>query len=74
VTVAISEINGRDAGGEAALPPGDYLQIRVTDDGKGIPAADIEKITQPFYTTKEAGKGTGLGLSMVLGFVQQSGG
>ena len=57
-----------------SLPPGDYLRIRVTDEGKGIPAADIEKITQPFYTTKEAGKGTGLGLSMVLGFVQQSGG
>lgn len=74
VTVAISEISSLGTGDKAALPDGDYLQIRVSDEGKGIAAADIEKITQPFYTTKEAGKGTGLGLSMVLGFVQQSGG
>jgi CheY-like chemotaxis protein len=40
----------------------------------GIPANLIERITEPFFTTKEAGKGTGLGLSMVMGFVEQSGG
>ena len=74
VTVAIGEVGSAEAGEKAALPPGDYLRIQVSDEGKGIAPADIEKITQPFYTTKEAGKGTGLGLSMVLGFVQQSGG
>ena len=74
VKVAISEISNHDAGDGAALPDGDYLRIRVDRRGQWHPAADIEKITQPFYTTKEAGKGTGLGLSMVLGFVQQSGG
>ena len=56
------------------LHSGPYLRIRVIDQGDGIAESEIEKITQPFYTTKEAGKGTGLGLSMVLGFVQQSGG
>ena len=51
-----------------------FLCIRVSDEGKGIPDHHLEKITEPFFTTKEAGKGTGLGLSMVLGFAQQSGG
>ena len=73
VAVVINEMKAGDAA-RADLPAGDYLRIRVSDEGKGIAASDIEKITQPFYTTKEAGKGTGLGLSMVLGFVQQSGG
>lgn len=51
-----------------------YLRIRVADEGRGIPDHLIAKITEPFFTTKQAGKGTGLGLSMVAGFVQQSGG
>jgi signal transduction histidine kinase len=73
VTVSINEVSGGELD-DAGAGDGKYLQIRVIDEGHGIAAADVEKITQPFYTTKEAGKGTGLGLSMVLGFVQQSGG
>ena len=75
VTVAIDEIGEQrrarrtDRCRRAAI-----VRIRVTDQGSGIAESEIEKITEPFYTTKEAGKGTGLGLSMVLGFVQQSGG
>ena len=49
-------------------------RVRVSDQGEGIPDELIGRITEPFFTTKEAGKGTGLGLSMVAGFVQQSGG
>lgn len=52
--------------------PGDYVTISVSDTGNGIPKSDMEKIFQPFYTTKETG--TGLGLSMVYGFIKQSGG
>jgi CheY-like chemotaxis protein len=74
VTVAIDELRRSEIADDETLPAGHYLRIRVSDEGSGIAEADIEKITQPFYTTKEAGKGTGLGLSMVLGFVQQSGG
>ena len=50
------------------------IRILVADEGEGIPANIIDRVTEPFFTTKEAGKGTGLGLSMVAGFVEQSGG
>ncbi|QIK96760.1 response regulator [Sphingomonas sp. HDW15A] len=50
------------------------IRIEVKDEGQGIPLEIIDRVTEPFFTTKEAGKGTGLGLSMVAGFVQQSGG
>jgi signal transduction histidine kinase len=82
-------INARDAmtdGGTIAVTieaiegvkPSDraehWLRVRIRDEGGGIPAELIERVTEPFFTTKAAGKGTGLGLSMVAGFVEQSGG
>jgi len=59
---------------DAALASGDYVVISVTDNGCGISPADLEKVMEPFFTTKEVGKGTGLGLSMVYGFAKQSNG
>jgi len=59
---------------KAGLAPGHYLRICVKDQGVGIPEDLIDRIVEPFFTTKDVGKGTGLGLSMVAGFAQQSGG
>ena len=52
----------------------EYLSISVSDTGHGIDETEINKVVEPFYTTKCSDKGTGLGLSMVYGFVTQSGG
>ena len=56
------------------LGTGRYVGIAVIDNGDGIPAQVIERVMDPFFTTKEEGHGTGLGLSMVYGFAKQSGG
>ncbi len=53
---------------------GDYIAIAVTDTGSGIAPENIEKVFQPFFTTKGPEAGSGLGLSMIYGFVKQSGG
>jgi len=53
---------------------GDHVCLSITDSGCGMPPEILDKIFDPFYTTKAPGKGTGLGMSMVYGFVKQSGG
>ena len=58
----------------AVVEKGDYVSIKVCDNGPGIPAESLQKIYEPFFTTKKAGEGTGLGLSMVYGIVKQTGG
>ncbi|MBC8051224.1 MAG: response regulator [Chitinophagales bacterium] len=76
LTIRTANISERDAMklGGSGPAPGEYVLCEVRDSGCGIPADKLEKIFEPFYTTKEVGKGTGLGLSTVYGIVQQTGG
>ncbi len=69
VTVA----NPRRRGSEE-MAPGDYVAISVEDTGVGIPPENIDRIFDPFFSTKSIGSGTGLGLSTVYGIVRQTGG
>jgi two-component system cell cycle sensor histidine kinase/response regulator CckA len=56
------------------MPKADYVLVEMTDSGQGIPPEIIDKIFEPFFSTKEVGKGTGLGLSTVYGIIKQTGG
>jgi two-component system NtrC family sensor kinase len=53
---------------------GEYLAIRIQDEGRGIAPENLRQIFEPFFSTKEVGAGTGLGLSIVYGIIQEHGG
>ncbi len=59
---------------EDHLRVGDYAVITLRDTGSGIPPELLDKIFEPFFSTKGVGKGSGLGLSQVYGYIKQSGG
>jgi two-component system cell cycle sensor histidine kinase/response regulator CckA len=76
LTVRTSNVAAREPTrrGAEIVPPGNYVLIEVTDTGIGIPAENLERIFEPFFSTKEVGAGTGLGLATVYGIVKQTGG
>jgi two-component system cell cycle sensor histidine kinase/response regulator CckA len=76
LTIKTANVTAEDAARlpYKGMPAADYVSIDVTDTGTGIPADIVDKIFEPFFSTKEVGKGTGLGLSTVYGIVKQTGG
>jgi two-component system, cell cycle sensor histidine kinase and response regulator CckA len=59
---------------DSVIPAGKYILVEVIDTGSGIPKSILQKIFEPFFSTKPVGSGTGLGLSTVYGIIKQSGG
>lgn len=69
---SVTELDSSHA--HPGVEPGRYVVVSVSDTGVGIAPELLDKVYDPFFTTKPIGQGTGLGLSMVYGFAQQTGG
>ena len=72
VSTSNQQLNSESVAANGNLLPGDYVVLRVTDTGCGMPDSIISRAFDPFFTTKPIGQGTGLGLSMIYGFSKQS--
>lgn len=72
ITTANVELDEDSLAGHRVVNPGNFVELSVNDTGTGISPEIVNKIFEPFYTTKERGKGTGLGLASVYGIVKQS--
>ena len=71
IQTAAIVISEADVQANPKARPGAFIRLKVTDTGCGIAPKEMERIFEPFYTTKEVGKGTGLGLPTVFGIVAQ---
>ncbi len=74
VAVRNGDIGPDSLGQGLSLPAGRYLLLTVADTGMGMDRHTMDRIFEPYFTTKEKGKGTGLGLAMVHGIVEKHGG
>jgi PAS domain S-box-containing protein len=74
LSIQVSMAEAIPGGRAASAVSGRFVVVSLTDTGPGIASSQLERIFEPFYTTKAVGKGTGLGLSQVYGFAKQSGG
>ena len=74
VTVRTSRAHlGTTKAGFEAIPPGHYVVLTIADSGCGIPSEDMDRVFEPFFTSKRSGEdsGTGLGLAIVMGVVKE---
>lgn len=71
--VEMADLNEEDAR-IMGLQPGEYVLMAIEDDGPGIPPEIVDKIFDPFFSTKDKTEGTGLGLAVVHGIVRSHGG
>ena len=67
-------VTTRLIGGPESTTDRRYLEIVFADTGSGITSQDLDRIFEPFYTTKERGRGTGLGLFVSYGIIEKHGG
>lgn len=75
ITITLDKV-ALPAGNETSLPPGDYLKLKIADEGKGIPPEVLPRIFDPYFSTKRRGeqKGMGLGLTVCHSIVRKHGG
>ncbi len=74
LTIGVEVVDAMPAIRAHPAVPGAFVAVSIADTGCGIAADRLDRIFEPFYTTKDVGQGTGLGLSQVFGFAKQSGG
>ena len=77
INLLINAIHATDTGGKITVcfeDSGEYVEIKVSDTGTGIPKENLNKIFEPFFSTKPPGKGTGLGLFVTRGIIEKLGG
>jgi signal transduction histidine kinase len=77
VNLILNAVNAMPGGGFLRVGlerAGNEGRVRITDTGHGIPAAEMDNIFDPFYTTRPVGQGTGLGLSICYSIVKQHSG
>jgi len=74
LTVEGVRLKGNEAAAPPDLPPGRYARLTLSDSGHGIDTDDLERIFDPYFTTKDVGQGTGMGLAVVHGIMRRHGG
>jgi PAS domain S-box-containing protein len=70
IKLAAVELTAKDVAGIEGLRPGPYARVTVSDTGSGISSETIDRIFDPYFTTRAAGQGSGMGLAVVMGIVK----